>query len=98
MTLRAPVIEMGVSNGAAVCTDDLCEPIQRAAPPPPPHPSSSLLTSLAVSLPLLLSLSLSLAARLFCQLSFFASFPRPIARGGEKKMRRKLEGGSRTVT
>lgn len=27
MTLRTPVIEMGVSNGAAVRADDLCEPI-----------------------------------------------------------------------
>lgn len=26
MTLRTPVIEMGVSNGAAVRADDLCEP------------------------------------------------------------------------
>lgn len=32
MTLRTPVIEMGVSNGAAVYADDLCEPIPRRGP------------------------------------------------------------------
>jgi len=32
MTLRTPVIEMGVSNGAAVRADDLCEPIPGCIP------------------------------------------------------------------
>lgn len=79
MTLRAAVIEMGVSNGAAVCTNDLCEPIRRCTPlllPPPPPPPSvfsiPLLTSPAASPHLSLP-----PARLFCQLSLLVPFPRP---------------------
>lgn len=49
MTLRTPVIEMGVSNGVAVCADDLCEPILAAAT-----------SSLSFILPLLSLLCISL--------------------------------------
>lgn len=38
MTLRTPVIEMGVSNGAAVRADDLCEPIPGCTSPLSLHP------------------------------------------------------------
>lgn len=75
MTLRTPVIEMGVSNGAAVRADDLCEPI-------PGYTPSLFLSSLSRSS---FCLVLFLPTALFCRpvSPFFLSRDRTREKGGK---------------
>lgn len=78
-TLCTPVIEMGVSNGVAVCADDLCEPIPALCASLSLRSSLSPLLSPFLFSPMALSLSLSSP--------FFPTADRKKARKKERKWR-----------